>query len=48
MMEIAQTEMKKQNLPESIVQHSMNRMPRLKRWHLSPSEIKVSNAVSLA
>ena len=38
MMEIAETEMKKQNLPESIIQQSMNMLPRLKRWQSSPSE----------
>ena len=32
MMEIAKAEMKKQHLPESIIQQSMNMLPRLKRW----------------
>jgi hypothetical protein len=39
MMGIAEKEMKKQNLPESIIQQSMNMLPRLKRWQ--PSEAKV-------
>lgn len=38
MMDIAETEMKKQNLPESIIQQSMNMLPLLKRWQSSPSE----------
>lgn len=33
MIEIAETEMKKQDLPESIIQQSMNMLPRLKRWN---------------
>jgi hypothetical protein len=40
MMDIAETEMKKQNLPDIIIQHSMNMLPRLKRWQPSPSETK--------
>jgi hypothetical protein len=40
MMEIAETEMKKQNLPESIIQLSMNMLPGLKRWQSSASEIQ--------
>jgi hypothetical protein len=40
MMDIAETEMKKQNLPESIIQQSMNMLPLLKRWQSSPSEAK--------
>ena len=32
MMEIAETEMKKQNLPQSIIQQSMSMLPQLKRW----------------
>jgi hypothetical protein len=40
MMNIAETEMKKQDLPEIIIQHSMNMLPRLKRWHSSPSDKK--------
>ena len=40
MMDIAETEMKKQDLPEIIIQHSMNMFPRLKRWHSPPSETK--------
>ena len=32
MMDIAETEMKKQNLPESVIQRSMNMLPLLKRW----------------
>jgi Putative zinc ribbon domain len=40
MMEIAETEMKKQNLPENIIQQSMNMLPRLKRWQTSPAEMK--------
>jgi hypothetical protein len=38
MMDIAETEMKKQDLPESIIQQSMNMLPLLKRWQSSPSE----------
>ncbi len=41
MMGIAEKEMKKQDLPESIIQQSMNMLPRLKRWQSSPSEVKV-------
>ena|ERR1700722_283676 len=37
MMYIAETEMKKQDLPEIIIQHSMNMLPRLKRWQSSRS-----------
>ena len=40
MMDIAETELKKQNLPESIIQRSLNMMPRLKRWQSSHSEIE--------
>jgi hypothetical protein len=32
MMDIAETEMNKQNLPESIILRSMNMLPLLKRW----------------
>lgn len=32
MMEIAKTEMKKQNLPGNIIQESINMLPHLKRW----------------
>ena len=39
MMEIAETEMKKQNLPDQIIQYSMNMLPRLKRWQTSASEV---------
>jgi len=35
MMGIAEKEMKKQNLPESIIQLSMNMLPGLKRWQSS-------------
>ncbi len=41
MMEIAETEMKKQDLPESIIKHSMDMLPWLKRWQSFPSEIIV-------
>jgi hypothetical protein len=41
MMGITETEMKKQNLPESIIQQSMNMLPRLKRWQSFLSEAKV-------
>lgn len=37
MKEIAETEMKKQHLPESIIQQSINMLPLLKRWRM-PSE----------
>jgi len=33
MMKIAETGMKKQNLPAGIIQQSMNMLPRLKRWN---------------
>ena len=39
MMGIAEKEMKKQNLPDSIIQQSMDMLPRLKRWQ--PAEAKV-------
>ena len=32
MQEIARTEMKKQNLPQNIIQQSMAMLPGLKRW----------------
>jgi hypothetical protein len=38
MMDIAETEMKKQNLPESMIQHSMDMLPRLMRWQSTPAE----------
>ena len=41
MMEIAKAEMKKQNLPESIIQQSMNMLPGLKRWQ-APAPTSVS------
>ncbi|MDP4131159.1 MAG: zinc ribbon domain-containing protein [Bacteroidota bacterium] len=36
MKEIAQAEMKKQNLPDNIIQQSINMLPRLKRWQVPP------------
>lgn len=39
MMGIAEKEMKKQNLPENIIQQSMDMLPRLKRWQ--PAGAKV-------
>jgi hypothetical protein len=41
MMGIAETEMKKQNLPENIIQQSMNMLPRLQRWQATPAEINI-------
>ena len=32
MLDIAKTEMKKQNLPASIIQQSVNMLPHLERW----------------
>lgn len=32
MLEIAKTEMKKQHLPDNIIQQSINMLPNLKRW----------------
>ena len=34
MKEIAQTEMKKQKLPDKIIQQSINMLPHLKRWQV--------------
>ncbi len=36
MKEIAQAEMKKQRLPDNIIQQSINMLPRLKRWQVPP------------
>jgi len=41
MIDIAEREMKKQNLPESIIQQSMNMMPHLKRWQTVSAEANV-------
>ena len=38
MMEIANTEMKKQNLPSHIIQQSINMLPHLRRWKGSFAE----------
>lgn len=32
MKEVITTQMKKMNMPETIIQHSLNALPRLKRW----------------
>ena len=39
MMDIADTEMKKQHLPENIIRQSMNMLPRLKRWQPASAEV---------
>ena len=36
MKEIAQAEMQRQNLPDNIIQQSINMLPRLKRWQVPP------------
>jgi len=36
MKEIAKTEMKKQSLPDNIIQMSINMLPQLKRWKATP------------
>jgi len=41
MKEIAITEMKKQHLPDNIIQLSLNMLPGLKRWKTAPVETKV-------
>jgi len=38
MKDIAMTEMKAQNLPEHIIQQSLNMLPRLSRWQASQAE----------
>lgn len=37
MMDIAKAEMNKQQLPDNIIQQSMNMLPTLKRWQTSPA-----------
>ena len=44
MKEIARTEMKKQHLPENIIQLSMNMLPGLKRWKAPQLESGVVDA----
>ncbi len=38
MMEIAKAEMKKQHLPDHIIQQSMDMLPRLKRWQVNQAK----------
>ena len=42
MMEIAETEMKKQDLPESIIKNTIDMLPWLKRWQPSASETRAT------
>ena len=37
MKEIAQAEMKKQSLPDKVIQQSIDMLPHLKRWQVPPT-----------